>query len=822
MDQNVSKITMLVGIIRSIRVLLRRLLRGRVHHAKRSMRTGASDETQSSTGESSEEAMRAGRDAAEIEGGPLNAAVDQSTPGDDDSARSAADTTSDQAGQVPREIQPVAPSSAGSEKTPSYHREKAPSEPHSSTEQPAEGHETIPNTDSDDCGSPLPDHPDGDSLDGAPKKAEASEDNPRDERPDAPEAEGKKRNRSHKSPRAIAGRRNGTKQSPSTGVDGLSFRPRPELVCRSSSDTWRWDVVLSADDECNIAKVRHGSDPLDAVNSEYSLTSLAGILTIDYEDREPIQLQLFDKMPLIFKMRKNWEGDGRSVGGITSGHFIVMAPREWKRTGSVPVVEPRPCTDANFMAHYFYANEGETEENRGGFEQYDLPLTTSGFALSGDRVFDDSDDGELFVGDPPELKLTPGVVWVRVGEEMKGGWKGENFQPSDRSLSLRDVMNGRQGRFFLRVYDVRKLLDSGEFRYLRDLREVRVNGEPYSQNTLFVPTPAGYSKTEVRFISDDGAAIRPSCDTVGTHTTVRSDGILEVAPHPDGDRISCTLPSVTGNVNIVINLPRVWWRMKQEGEEAGEWCDEPLSMTRHDFREYADKDMAIQLRLPLRLASVKVGFNEELNRTYHSQKNGNETKVEVPLLEFIDYDQIDQRLNKDALFNVQCDAEVVVLIRVSADLVPTITTFKSEPTVIDIGNAATLHWTTQNVKSDDVLVRISDGVGAVESSGSIQVMPMETTTFTLRLTAPDVGDVDEAVIVVVRARPQPGEKLFACVKRAKRAGGGWRPGKGFSRGELQKTALTDAAAAHQSISIDKRRRSTHSDNIDTIKGFIHV
>ena len=104
---------------------------------------------------------------------------------------------------------------------------------------------------------------------------------------------------------------------------------------------------------------------------------------------------------------------------------------------------------------------------------------------------------------------------------------------------------------------------------------------------------------------------------------------------------------------------------------------------------------------------------------------GHHNETEIHLSDFIDYDQIDQRLNEDALFNVQCGAEVMALIRVSADPVPTITTFTSEPTVVKIGETATLHWATQNAESDDVSVSISDRVGVVEASGSRAVMPME-------------------------------------------------------------------------------------------------
>ena len=70
-------------------------------------------------------------------------------------------------------------------------------------------------------------------------------------------------------------------------------------------------------------------------------------------------------------------------------------------------------------------------------------------------------------------------------------------------------MDDRQGRFFVRVYDDARLLDSGEFRYLRNLKEIRVNGEPYTEHTILVPASTGHPPTKVRFIGFDGATVRP-------------------------------------------------------------------------------------------------------------------------------------------------------------------------------------------------------------------------------------------------------------------------------------------------------------------------
>ena len=613
-------------------------------------------------------------------------------------------------------------------------------------------------------------------------------------------------------PRQIGGRRpRPTRNQPSPKENPGArpqFTPRPELICRKVPGSWQWEVVLLAAEECRIKEVRHGGESLVPTNGEYRLSSLAGELSIDYEDRKQDKFPLFDGRPMVFKSRNDWRGDGRRVSGITSGHYIVITPKEWKRTGRAPV-EQEGCADTDFMAHYFYLRKGESEGDIDRFEGYELPLTESGFELTGDRVFDDSKDGELFVGAPPRLLPASGIVWARIGEEKEGGWKGENFEPAARSLA--DVLQGREGRFFVRVYDDdAKLLDSGEFRYLRNLREIRVNDELYSADTLLVPPSAGHTSTQVKFIGVGDAAIRPILPTEITHALVGQGDVLIVAPLPEGDDISCTLTSGTSRVDIVIKLPRIWWRMERDEGESDEWRDTPLAMTRQEFRKYAETGAEIRLRLPPRITSIKSGFDEEVDRVYRLSSKGAET--EIPLADFVDYSQIDRKSYEDASFKVLCEEAALTLIRINADPVPTIVSFTSEPTVVAKGEAATLYWVTRNTESDDVA--IVPGIGSVESSGCMLVAPAETTTYTLTLTASGRDNVAKDLVLTVHSRPLTGERPVA---HAKRTGGGWRQGKGFSRAEIRAAGLTDTDAARRSISIDKRRRSMHQDNIETIR-----
>ena len=607
-------------------------------------------------------------------------------------------------------------------------------------------------------------------------------------------------------PHEIGGKRGPT---PRTPRPASQRQPSwlPELVCRKRSG--QWEIVLSMDDERRNVEVRHNGGILGMINGEYRLPSFVGQLSVVIEDDKPITIPLFDDDPLIFKLRKNWTGDGRKIGSITKGQFIVIAPRERKRTGHVPVA-PEGCTDSNFTAHYF-SRDGR--EDIGGFQGHKIPLTKSVLELTGRRVFDDSDHGELFGGDDLDLKSAPDISWIRVGEESKDGWRGENFKPGQKRLC--EILNGRQGRFFVRAYDSRpKLIDGRDFRYLRDLEEIRVGGKPYTSKTVLIPPPDGHPSTDIRFVGIDGTTIRPTLQSDMDHVN-RKENSLIVQRHPCEPDIRCTLESNGGHVDIVLRLPRVWWRMEHGDGEPEEWRDRPLDMTRQDFRKCADENTIVRLRLPRRIRPVLAGFDDTSNISY--RRKSNDDSIEIPLADFAFHTQISERLNENRQFNIQVGAELLSLIQLSTDPIPEIAKFVVEPVTLNAGEEAVLSWATRN--TEGVCVVIDPEIGVVESNGSRCIAPTKTSTYKLRLTASGVNDVTESVKVVVNQSPQPcRDNRIALVKCAN---GKWRCGKGFSDGEIRSAGLT-ADALPGWIRVDRRRRSIHSDNIETIKGMSGV
>ena len=486
------------------------------------------------------------------------------------------------------------------------------------------------------------------------------------------------------SPREIPGRRSGQTQLTKPVVDRGrdSTEPptpssRPILTCREPPGSQQWEVILSTDKETGIVTVTQNGVQLKKSNGEWPLSTFTGRLSVEFEDGSASDVPLFDGSPLIFKVSNGWKGNGHKVRHLTYGHFILLAPKAWERLGHVPV-EPAGCSDQEFMAHFFFRGSSDTAEEIGGFLDHEVSLGASCFDLTGELVFDDSDEGSLFVGTPPQLNPSNTVSWARVGEEGRNGWKGENFRPSERTLA--EVLDGRQGRFFVRVYeDGPQLLDSDQFRHLRNLKMILVDNAPYNQRTLVVPNSSGHRSTEVKFVGADGAAIRPIVLTE-TPYVEQSDSNLVLHPHPDADTLSCDLKADGGIVRVELNLPRVWWRLEEmgQGESDGEWHDTPLEMARHEFQQYADKNFALRLRLPERIKSISVGFDDEIDRSYPSSIQG----VEIRLDYFRDYEQIDCHLPADALFNTRIEEEILTLIRVSSDPEsPNISVYPKDPPV---------------------------------------------------------------------------------------------------------------------------------------------
>lgn len=441
---------------------------------------------------------------------------------------------------------------------------------------------------------------------------------------------------------------------------------RPQLMCRRKAGAWQ--VIVSANEECPIKGVRLGNQDLEVINQECPIDSLEGHLVTWSENGDKREVALFNGEPLIFKFSKNWKGT--EISQITNGHFIVIAPAEWTRVGDRrDTGGAEPCKDEKFRAHFFSRNKNDSDEEIKGFEgQPPLPVGLS-IEWDGERVVDDSGKGILFVGDAPKPKSLPGVEWARVGEERKGGWKGKNFKPEEIK-TLAEVLNGREGRFFLRIYNAHgAMLDSEPFRYMSQLKEIRVDGEPYTADTVIPPKPEGYSPVEVCFIARDGSRLTSKLSPKSSHVKLAGD-VIKVPPHHKADRIVCALETKTSDVQIVLQLPRIWWQLASGDTNEAEWSAKPIVMTREKFRTLARDEIKISI-LSKRCKLVHAGFNDELRQK--CERKNEEDCIKIDLFEFISHKQLEQESYDKLQFKVEWMGEVTTLIQF--DSLPN----KSEP-----------------------------------------------------------------------------------------------------------------------------------------------
>lgn len=613
-----------------------------------------------------------------------------------------------------------------------------------------------------------------------------------------------------KQPRKIAGRRTRVLQK-SSNEPREDRVPHPQLICYKKRNGGTWEVALSVDEDLEIESVYLQGRKLDTANHEHRIPipSLRGQLTVKYQDGHTENVTLFEGNPLIFKLQLNWRGNGRKIGTITRGYFIVFAPTSWNRTGNIRVA-PEGCTDSSFLAHYFYQESKSQDDYVSGFQESGDFRTTTGINLSGQIVFDDSEEGDLFVQREPELIPSKDIVWARVGREANYGWKGQNFKPDDQTLS--EILNGREGRFFLRVYDSSiQLLDSTEFRFVRGLKEIRVNGESYTKHTILLPDLSGHPPMKVQFvgINDSNSSQITICE--GTHTVVKS-GILAIDRSKEANSISCILGSENNQVTIKLDLPRTWWKMVCGDEIQSDWRDTPLTMTRQEFREHAYRGSEIRL-LQKRLESIQVGFDHELDQEFkHS-----EGKFTIPLNNFVDYVQIDQRLTTNAHLKVELVDTLLHLIVISADPLPSIESFTASPKRILKGEEATLRWVTS--EANEAQVTITPGIGCVKTEGHRIVHPTETTVYTLSLVVSDSYRVDQRLTINVDFTRKLAKHLQPLARH--HDGSGWKNAKGFSHDEVQCAGLTIRDAYRRSLCLDSRRRTVHQINVQALKTFLN-
>ena len=415
--------------------------------------------------------------------------------------------------------------------------------------------------------------------------------------------------------------------------DHSDHPPPPELRCRRLPGL-EWAIYLTVPFDLDVTSVRFGGKDLTEENGEYRVPRFRGAITLAGDDDERRDIPLYDSQkPLVFRLSGSGDSSsGRQCRKITSGRFLVFAPVEPKLT--IPSFrEPEACSDRGFLAHHVAASMSDTPESLGSIGNWRLGADRSA-SLTGKRVVDSSDEGELFIDEPPRLASTDGIEWARVGDERPAGWKGENFLAKVQPLG--EVLGGRRGRFFLRTYQPGSILlvDNTAFRYWPDLREIQVNGEQFSGDLVLIPPPGGHGKAAVRLLGRGGPL---PLEVLSEHAQSNRGSVL-VPPTPDDDEVLLRLCDGEDQLNLVVNLPRVWWRLS----EADRWTDRPIPMQRSDFRTSNER---LEVLVPCSIKSLKVGLGKADEgalsfQVSYAKDFASKKQAEIPLEDFADFEAL--------------------------------------------------------------------------------------------------------------------------------------------------------------------------------------
>ena len=438
--------------------------------------------------------------------------------------------------------------------------------------------------------------------------------------------------------------------------------PPPELRIRLTNGLW--EVVLSVASEAGTTEVRQGGESLSDQNREWSVPDFRQDLVVS-SDAGKATIPLYSgRKPLLFRLPNNTRQDsGRQCRRITRGKFIALAPDgELRREASAVFRESEPCTDSRFQAHFFVRSEGDTAERVEGFPDWNYSAWDSA-SLAGTRLYDSSEEDELFVGAPPTLDRTDSIEWARIGEERPGGWPGRNFRVANRTMA--EVLGGARGRFFVRTYRPgTTCLDAAtSFRYWPDLKEIRIDGRPFCRSLVLIPRSTGHGNTVVRLVDNRGNALRPEVVTP-QGLAMKSDGSISVPPRADFDDLRLRLHEDRWQADVAVALPRVWWRLMKMADAP--WTDRPISMPRAEFRRSAKCVLQALIPDSIEIVSVGIGreFDQRLRATTGHSAPGKRC-WEISLANFVDHAAVRSDGTGPCQVDIRLGAEEVTLLRVT-------------------------------------------------------------------------------------------------------------------------------------------------------------
>ncbi len=441
---------------------------------------------------------------------------------------------------------------------------------------------------------------------------------------------------------------------------GSETKPRslkPEIICWKEG--WSWVIGIEVPEELESLCVTQNEELLERDNideSRYHLKQADGIVKVTWtEGSKVLSLIELNRNYLVFKMRKNWKEPGRLVQRSTNGYYLIVAPQEWERdkeiSGDAPV-NPESTQLEGYKAYFFYKEQ--KLNNTVGFiaangNRIQVESGSPRFQLVGDEIIDASEDmGPLFGGQPPSIQSLDEKGWSNVevivaGEEGKGRnrWRTQ-FSPqlAEKEQKLPEELRSRHGGwYFVRIYDNDdNLLESMDFRFMEGLKDIKVHS--YS----FLPGPSGHQPVRVEFLHKPRCHIRLVKGNPESLQIKHEDELMSaiIPSHPAWDVTDWEIRCDRQKVIVGIMIERIWWNLTEDDSlPATELLDSPLSIRHDSINATSNTAILLWFPKPRWIQTILVGFEKSKSRPYSVEVN--DRKIRIPLREFSDADEIENK-----------------------------------------------------------------------------------------------------------------------------------------------------------------------------------
>ncbi|MCK4329522.1 hypothetical protein KAX02_06730 [candidate division WOR-3 bacterium] len=202
---------------------------------------------------------------------------------------------------------------------------------------------------------------------------------------------------------------------------------KPEIVCWNEG--WRWIVGTEVPEELDILNVAQNEELLEQDTTDklrYRLKHAEGAVKVTLTGEEKVvPLVGTGRNYFIFKMRKDWKGLGRLVRHPTTGYYLAIVPQEWKRDEEVSDsarFNPESVQVDGYKAHFFCQEQNTVI----GFitangERIRVESGGPRFQLVGREIGDASEDmGPLFGEQLPRIQTLNEKGWSDVGVIVVG------------------------------------------------------------------------------------------------------------------------------------------------------------------------------------------------------------------------------------------------------------------------------------------------------------------------------------------------------------------------------------------------------------------